>query len=135
MAVFVQSGGQSSLIPAVRAEGECCISRVIAVLHIRGQIVGARDQDSLSLWCIEGQVSRVMSAYHHEEPTTSNRRKLSERDVWVLNWIVSKKHKTTASHLTAELNVLLNSPVSTRTVRQKPHRVNIHACTVTRSDY
>ncbi len=78
-------------------------------------------------------VSRVMLAYHHEGRTTSNRsncrhkRKLSERDVRVLSRIVSKIHKkNTAVQLMAELNVYLNSLVSTKTVRRELHRVTIH---------
>ncbi|MED6277329.1 hypothetical protein CHARACLAT_012265, partial [Characodon lateralis] len=80
----------------------------------------------------DGQLPLIMSAYHQEGRTTSNRincgrkRKLSERDVRVLTQIVSKKHKTMAAQITAELNVHLNSPVSTRTVRRELHRVNIH---------
>jgi len=104
----------------------------------RGQIVGARLAGApvtrtASLCDVStATVSRVMSAYHQEGRTTSNRincgrkRKLSERDVRVLTRIVSKKHKTTAAQITAELNVHLNSPVSTRTVRRELHRVNIH---------
>ncbi len=40
--------------------------------------------------------------------------KLSERDVLVLTWIISKKHKTTAAQLTAEL-MCTSTPVSTKT--------------------
>ncbi len=46
-----------------------------------------------------------------DEPHSTGvcKRKLSERDVRVLTWIVSKKHETTAAQLTAELNVHLIS--------------------------
>ncbi len=77
-------------------------------------------------------VSRVMSAYHHKVRTTSNKsncwrkRKLSERDVRVLTQTVSKKHKTTVAQLTAELNVHLGSPVSTKCFHWELHRANVH---------
>ncbi len=46
-----------------------------------------------------------------DEPHSTGvcKRKLSERDVRVLTWIVSKKHETTAARLTTELNVHLIS--------------------------
>ena len=75
-------------------------------------------------------VARVMSAYYHKGPTTSNRsncrrkRKLSERDVRVLTQMVSKKHKTTAAQLTADLSPCTSAPP--KTVFWELHRVNIH---------
>ena len=104
----------------------------------RGQIVGAcltgaSVTRTASLCGVSRATgSRVRSAYHLEGQTTSNRsncrckRKLSEKDVWVLTQIVSKKHKTTAAQLTAELNVHLDSAVSSKTVCRELHRVNIH---------
>lgn len=53
---------------------------------------------------------------------SGQKRKLkSKRDVWALTWIVAKKQRTTAPQLTEELNVRLNSPVST--VNAKDHRI------------
>lgn len=49
-----------------------------------------------------------------------------KRDVRVLTRIVSKKHKTTAAQLAAELNLHLNSPVYTKTVRLELNMVKIH---------
>ncbi|KAL6458256.1 hypothetical protein MHYP_G00334860 [Metynnis hypsauchen] len=102
----------------------------------RGQIVGARlvgtsVTKTFFVMYQEPWYPGLMSAYHQEGQTTSNRiycgrkRKLSERDARVVTRIVSK-HKTTAAQIMAELNVHLNSPVSTRTVRRELHRVNIH---------
>ena len=116
---------------SVRAKCEGWISRAIAQLYNtycnphnimgdisefkRGQIVGAcltgaSVTRTASLCGVSRATgSRVRSACHHEGRTTSNRsncrckRKLSERDVQVLTWIVSKKHNTTAGQLTAEL--------------------------------
>jgi len=42
--------------------------------------------------------------------------KLSERDCHVLKRIVSKNHKTTAAKVTAEPNIHLEDPVSTKPV-------------------
>lgn len=104
----------------------------------RGQIVGARLSGASVTKAADlcgvsrATVSRVTSAYIQEGRTTSNRnncgskRKLSERDVRVLTRIVSKNHVTTAAQFTAELNVHLKSPVSTKTVRRELHRVNIY---------
>jgi len=39
---------------------------------------------------------------------------------------VSKNHRTTAEKVTAELNIYLEDPVSTKIVRRELHRSNIH---------
>jgi hypothetical protein len=43
-----------------------------------------------------------------------------------LKRIVSKNHTTTAAQETAEINIHLEDPVSTRTVRLELHKSNIH---------
>jgi transposase len=66
-------------------------------------------------------VSKVMSAYRNRGKTTSvkrdSRRKLTltERDCFTLRRIFPKNHRTTAAQMTAELNILLEDPVSTKT--------------------
>jgi len=42
--------------------------------------------------------------------------KLSERDCLTLKRIVSKNHRTTAAKVTAELNIHIEDPVSTKPV-------------------
>jgi predicted transcriptional regulator len=73
-------------------------------------------------------VSKVMSAYTNHEKTTPATRKigrkltLTERDRRTLRRTVSKNHITTA----AELNIHLEEPVSTKTVRRDLHKSNIN---------
>jgi hypothetical protein len=43
-----------------------------------------------------------------------------------LRRIVSKNHRATAAQMTAELNIHLEDPVSTKTVRREFHKSNIH---------
>ena len=104
----------------------------------RGVIVGASLAGaSLSKTAEICNVSKssaynVLSAYCKRGKTTSDKtncgrkRKLSQRDASVLKIIVSKKRKTTAERVTAELNTHLDSPVSTKTVRRELHRANIY---------
>jgi hypothetical protein len=51
---------------------------------------------------------------------------LTERDRRTLKRIVSKNYRTTAAQVTAELNIHLYDPVSTKTVRLELHKTNIH---------
>jgi hypothetical protein len=51
---------------------------------------------------------------------------LTERDRRTLKRIVSKYRRTTAEQVTVELNVLLEDPVSTKTVRRELHISSIH---------
>jgi hypothetical protein len=43
-----------------------------------------------------------------------------------LRSVVSKNHRTTAAQVTAELNIRLEDPVSTKTILHKLHKSNIH---------
>ncbi|EFN77659.1 Transposable element Tcb1 transposase, partial [Harpegnathos saltator] len=77
-------------------------------------------------------VSTVMRAYTKYDKTTSAKRRsgrkttLTDRDRRILNRIVAKQHKTTATKVTAELNSHLNNPVLTKTVRRELHKSNIY---------
>jgi hypothetical protein len=51
---------------------------------------------------------------------------LTERDRLTLRRIVWKNHTTTAAQVTAEPNIHLEDPVSTKTVRRELHKSNIH---------
>jgi hypothetical protein len=69
---------------------------------------------------LRATVSKVMLAYTNNGKTTSVKRNsgrksaLTEGDHCTLRRIVSKKHRTTASQVTAELNIRLKDPVSTK---------------------
>jgi transposase len=101
----------------------------------RGHIVGARlagasVTETATLFGVSrATVSKVMSAYANHMKTTSAKRnsgrklKLTRRDRRTLRRIVSKNHRTAAAQVTAELNIRLEDPVSTKTdrhERQKP---------------
>ena len=78
-----------------------------------------------------GTVSKIMTAYRRTEKTASDKHQrgrkcvLSDRDRRTLRRIVTKNKKTTAAKVTAELNVTLTNPVSTKTVRRELHKQGI----------
>jgi hypothetical protein len=78
----------------------------------RGQIIGAClagasvTESTTLLGVLRATVSEVMSACTR---------------------IVSKNYRTTAPQVTAELNILLEDPVSTKTVRCELHKSNIYS--------
>jgi transposase len=77
-------------------------------------------------------VSKTMSEYTNHGKTTSVKRNsgqkstLTERDHCIVRRPISKNHRTTVAHMTAELNIHLEDPVSTKTVRHELHKSNIH---------
>jgi transposase len=104
----------------------------------RGQIVGARfagasvTKTATLLGVSRATVSKVVSAYTSHGKTTSAKRNngrksaLTERDRRTLRWIVSRNHTTTAAQVKAELNIHLENPISTKSVRRELHKSNIH---------
>jgi transposase len=103
----------------------------------KGQIVGARlagasvTKTATVLVVSKATVSKVILAFTKHGKTTSAKRSsgrkstLTERDRRTL-WIASKNHRTTAAQVTAELNIHLEDPVSTKTARRELHKSNIH---------
>jgi transposase len=77
-------------------------------------------------------VSKIKSSYVNHRKTSSTKRNngrkstLTERDRRTLRRIVSKNHTTNAAQVAAELNIHLEDPVSTKTVRRELHKSNIH---------
>jgi hypothetical protein len=77
-------------------------------------------------------VSKVMLAYTNHGKTTSADRNcgqkstLTERDHHILRMTVSKNHRTAAAQVTAELNIHLDDPASTKTVQCELYKSNIH---------
>jgi hypothetical protein len=68
-----------------------------------------------------------MTAFKNHGKALSSRGKpkLSERDRRILKGIVSKNHRTAAAKVTAELNIHLEDPVSTVTVRRELHKSTV----------
>jgi FixJ family two-component response regulator len=73
-----------------------------------------------------------MSAYTNHEKTASAKRNsgrisaLTKRGRHTLGRIVSKNSADTSVQVTAELNIHLEDPVSTKTVTRELHKSNIH---------
>jgi hypothetical protein len=74
-----------------------------------------------------------MLAYTNHRKTSSAKRNsgqksaLTERDCHILRRIVLKNHRTAAAQVTAELNIHLEDPSSTKTVQHELHRSSIHS--------
>jgi hypothetical protein len=104
----------------------------------KGQIVGVRlvgtfvTKTATLLGVLRVTVSKVMLAYMNHRKTTSAKRNsgqestLTERGYLTLRRIVLKNHRTNAAQVTAEHNIRLEDPVSTKTVRHDLHKSSIH---------
>jgi transposase len=104
----------------------------------RGQVVGARlagasvTKTAILLGLSRAKVSKVISAYMNHGETSAKRNSgrkstLTEGVCRTLRMIVSKNYRTTAAHVTAEPNIHLQDPFSTKTVRRQLHKSNIHS--------
>jgi transposase len=76
-------------------------------------------------------VSNVMLAYMNHGKTSAKRNSgrkstLTNTGSRALRRIISKNHTTTAAQVTAELNIHLEDPVSTKSVQCELHKSNIH---------
>jgi IS30 family transposase len=77
-------------------------------------------------------VSKVMSVNMNHGKITSTKRNsgqkstLTERDHHILRRISLKNHRTSAAQVTAERNIHLGDPVSTKTVQHKLHKYNTY---------
>jgi transposase len=95
----------------------------------RGQIVDARltgasvIKTATLLGVSRATVYKVMTAYMNHGKAISAKRNseqkptLIKRDHRTLRRTVSKSHRTTKAHVTAELNIQLEDPVSTKIVQ------------------
>jgi transposase len=101
----------------------------IVVVRLAGRSV---TQTATVLGVSRAAVSKVMMTHTKHRNTSSAKRnsgqksKLSERDRRTLKRIVSKSHRTTAVKVTAELNIHVVDPVSTKTVRRELYKSNFH---------
>jgi hypothetical protein len=94
------------------------------------------DKNCHIIRCIESNGFSIMTAYTIMVRRTSAKRNsvqkstLTERDCCILRRIVSKNHRTTATQVTAELNIYLENPISTKTVQCELHKSSVHGRTV-----
>jgi IS30 family transposase len=94
----------------------------------RGKIVGVHlagasvTKTATLLGALRVTISKVMLTYTNHGKTSSvksnsgQKSKLTEREHCTVRGTLSKNHRTTASQVTAELNIHLEDPVSTKTV-------------------
>ena len=81
---------------------------------------------------LRATISWTTTEFKMQRKPSSNRSnsgqtyKLTDRDRCALEHIVGRKHQTTAAKVTAELNQHLNSPVSTKTVRDDLNKAGYH---------
>jgi hypothetical protein len=104
----------------------------------RRQIVGARlagaplTTTATLSGVFRAAFSKVIKTYTNHGKTSLAKRnsgrksKLSARVRRTLKRTLSKNHRTTAPKVTAELNIDLEDPFSTKTVRRELHKSNIH---------
>ena len=77
-------------------------------------------------------VLKVMTAFEKKGKTSSlkqnsgRKRKVSDRDCWILMWSFRKDHKNTALKTTPELNEHLENPIYSKTVKRQLHKVRFH---------
>ena len=94
----------------------------------RGQIAGAGlagasiIKTATLLGVSKAAASKVMMAYTNQGKTSSTKRnsgqkpKLCEMDHYIMRRTVSKNHRATAAQVTAEFNIHLEEPFSTKRV-------------------
>jgi transposase len=100
------------------------------------RIVGARlaggsvTETATLLGVSRAAISKVMMAYTNHgktgESNSGRKPKISETDRRTLQRVLSNNQRTTAIKVTAELNIYLEDPVSTKTFRRELHKSYLH---------
>jgi hypothetical protein len=99
----------------------------------RGQIIGVRLAGaSVTKTATSLGVSKLMSAYMDHGKTSAKRNggqnsTPTERHHRTMGRILSKNCRSTAAQVKAELNIHLEDPVSTKTVRRELHKSNVYS--------